>query len=1104
MKKIILISIAFLLCVQLKAQSEGTIAAAAASSGITYSYQPKIVDKSNLVYYHNTPITQNSGYKNISRILNDVSLPQDVLDDPMIVVETYVNISNSNANFDTEPIIAFSDYELAPNREKFFELYLDIEKDDSNNLVINDDGYVRVGVSTKRYFPFDGEKNSTLISSSKYSMDLMCLFDPQKAEVFRVRLFVSAIHTFVAISASDVSAITDYNTTFPPKETTPLTEYYYTSQNSGLNDSMFEHMNNFLSNTDDGRIHLKHGTGLGVYYGVYLEHYEDYKLNMSLGEGWSPVYSGLNFENSKNNSMDLYLVVGGANVEGDYDLGRRAGDYLIDNAFVYDSGNNAFPQVNSNYIDEGINRFSSIKSTNLKQGLSIGYTFAESLSNMMPSGKAVGLVMGGRTGMTIDELFNDDNDTGYLTSLLNDVTSAMNLKASHQSINFKGIIYVPSNEDTSSDEYAEKLAGIATKLKESDFFPGDKLFIITDVPDSPDLSNAIHDFANTSFGRNTYSVTSSSLSQEGICYTTNSMYELGQRLSERIQDGVSNFSIIGNYGYGHSSNTHFSDVANLVEDHKPNFIVTAGGDNYEYMIKQSNNAGSGVLQDDITWFATQESDNSIDDNVGSKYANYIYDPNATNENLYKYNGALRTIRRNRFYPALSTSDFLDTEASFVDLDNGSPDFDMEQEWLDYFPTEQYLRGDEHEDTEGGKYYDFVKGNIHFIVVNNNIDYHNKGNSGVSQLDARTTEELCSATGDWYGAVTCNQYYWLKEKLANSIAPYKIVVMGRPPYSSATTKTPESVQMNLRLPFKDWGATMVISGGSTIYERLRGPDGLTYVVNGLGGFPDFEVDDAIANRNEYSKYLNKHHEWGAMLVKEQRNNLLFEFYNTEENKRDWFELFDDGTIKTNNSNHKQSNYSTEAIVASVVAGIAVTAIIGIIEYRNFKNLKEQSYNQVSQIEDDVMNNSGNNGNNDSLSESAEVNQNEFMEQNRNEIEMTETNNEDITLLNDNFTSKYDSDLLEYRSSSTNMFVETYNNTADILETKYSETFTVNSTLEEYQSITLDELMNEEFEDMLSIYTEEDFRLFKEHYFNNNGEPSNLRVKVDNGQALPKCN
>ena len=109
-------------------------------------------------------------------------------------------------------------------------------------------------------------------------------------------------------------------------------------------------------------------------------------------------------------------------------------------------------------------------------------------------------------------------------------------------------------------------------------------------------------------------------------------------------------------------------------------------------------------------------------------------------------------------------------------------FHLENTWLDYFPTEQYA--DEITDNTNasaeGKYYDFTRGNIHYFMVNNSIDYTMEGieTNAINQLDSRTTNELCAAdTGSWSGAVTCKQYYWLKDKLENSNAPYKIVVMG---------------------------------------------------------------------------------------------------------------------------------------------------------------------------------------------------------------------------------------------------------------------------------------------------------------------------------------
>lgn len=38
---------------------------------------------------------------------------------------------------------------------------------------------------------------------------------------------------------------------------------------------------------------------------------------------------------------------------------------------------------------------------------------------------------------------------------------------------------------------------------------------------------------------------------------------------------------------------------------------------------------------------------------------------------------------------------------------------------------------------------------------------------------------------------------------------------------------------MRWPFKEWGATAVMSGHAHVYERLE-VDNLTYFVNGIGG------------------------------------------------------------------------------------------------------------------------------------------------------------------------------------------------------------------------------------------------------------------------------
>ncbi len=75
-----------------------------------------------------------------------------------------------------------------------------------------------------------------------------------------------------------------------------------------------------------------------------------------------------------------------------------------------------------------------------------------------------------------------------------------------------------------------------------------------------------------------------------------------------------------------------------------------------------------------------------------------------------------------------------------------------------------------------------------------------------------------------------QAEWLKTALAGSRAPWKVVLLHHPPYSSGSNhgSTPE-----LRWPYKQWGADVVLAGHDHVYERLE-VDGLPYIVNGLGG------------------------------------------------------------------------------------------------------------------------------------------------------------------------------------------------------------------------------------------------------------------------------
>jgi hypothetical protein len=133
---------------------------------------------------------------------------------------------------------------------------------------------------------------------------------------------------------------------------------------------------------------------------------------------------------------------------------------------------------------------------------------------------------------------------------------------------------------------------------------------------------------------------------------------------------------------------------------------------------------------------------------------------------------------NLFFPAMGNHDW---------------DGDGDALHLDYFS----LPGNE-------RYYTFIRGSVQFFVVSS---------------DPREPNGV---------AADSKQAQWLREALGDSDAPFKIVVLHHAPYSSGT----EASTRDLRWPFKEWGADVVIAGHSHIYERLD-VGGTPYVVNGAG-------------------------------------------------------------------------------------------------------------------------------------------------------------------------------------------------------------------------------------------------------------------------------
>src|SRR3989338_4956367 len=121
------------------------------------------------------------------------------------------------------------------------------------------------------------------------------------------------------------------------------------------------------------------------------------------------------------------------------------------------------------------------------------------------------------------------------------------------------------------------------------------------------------------------------------------------------------FAVIGDYGNGSS---HEKDVANLIHEKKPEFIITLGDNNYP----------KGC------W-------STIDTHIGEQYHQYI--------GHYKGKFGKGAVD-NKFYPALGNHDW----AAMDECPRHN-----ELPYSDYFT----LPGN-------GRYYDFVKGPVHFFAL----------------------------------------------------------------------------------------------------------------------------------------------------------------------------------------------------------------------------------------------------------------------------------------------------------------------------------------------------------------------------------------------------
>jgi tartrate-resistant acid phosphatase type 5 len=187
---------------------------------------------------------------------------------------------------------------------------------------------------------------------------------------------------------------------------------------------------------------------------------------------------------------------------------------------------------------------------------------------------------------------------------------------------------------------------------------------------------------------------------------------------------------------------------------------------------------------------------TIDDNIGQFYSEFI----GHYRGKYGHGSG-----KNRFYPALGNHDWY--------TDGARP-------YLDYFT----LPGNE-------RYYTFSAGPVDFFALD----------SDPNEPDGTT--------------VTSKQAAWLEAEAGKAHGAWQLAYMHHPPYSSG----PHGSSAETEWPYQKWGVDLVLAGHDHTYERAV-VDGLTFLVNGLGGAPEYEFKRAIPN--SLFRYQAKH---GAQLA-----------------------------------------------------------------------------------------------------------------------------------------------------------------------------------------------------------------------------------------------
>jgi len=141
-----------------------------------------------------------------------------------------------------------------------------------------------------------------------------------------------------------------------------------------------------------------------------------------------------------------------------------------------------------------------------------------------------------------------------------------------------------------------------------------------------------------------------------------------------------------------------------------------------------------------------------------------------------------------------------------------------------------------------RYYDINLGLVHLFALD----------SDTREPDGTTVDSV--------------QARWLQSRLAQSTSCFNIVYFHHPAYSSG----PHGSSIDMRWPFEQWGADVVLAGHDHIYERFQVGQ-IPYFTVGLGGAAPYPfVTTLPETRAQYNT------DFGALLVTAHRRGIRFEF------------------------------------------------------------------------------------------------------------------------------------------------------------------------------------------------------------------------------------